>query len=176
MEPRHEGKRVHRIVRLASEIEIRDEQIADVFGAFDSHSRPVIDAAAVLVTEAAPSEMAVARQRLFEFTVLDDLAAVTQSQLAQLRLVELPRIELADRVAAAFFPMAVHVGVERACPTDAAFEERELERREPPRRAVRRTSPIKDRNRARCRYNNYRARTPCAPPRAICARSLLSDA
>src|SRR5713101_7322563 len=67
---------------------------------------------------------------------LDHLAAVALEQFAQLGVIQIPRIELLDRLTVALAPMLDQVGVEAARPCGPALQKRALEGWEPARDAA----------------------------------------
>ena len=132
-----ERDRRHGVVGLAPEVEVLGEQAADVVGAVDVHAREVV------AVEIALGELFLRRVGLERVEVpgddVVDLALVARvargvllEQSPELGGVEVRRLEvLVHERPVALLPVAEQVAVEVARPPDAAFEEPEVERREP---------------------------------------------
>src|SRR6266852_271598 len=123
-----ECPRVGRIVGFASEIEIIDEQVADVLRLFDL-ARPEI------VERRTGNRLSSIDGLKFVDMRLVTVGAVALDHLAERGEVKIRGIGRLDRLQIALFPMADQVAVKSAAPAHAAFEERELERRETARHA-----------------------------------------
>ena len=115
------------IVRLAAEVEAFDEQLFDVGDAFNLASGPVVGR--ILGAELEHDAMRQVLQLL-----ADAFVAAALEQAQELGPARLGRIDQAlDRPLVALLPAVDQLGIERAGPARAAFEELELEPREPPR-------------------------------------------
>src|SRR5882672_2657494 len=128
--PAIEGPGIDTIVRLAPEIELGREEIAQVFLALDP-ARGVI----VEVRDAARGRdgigtgpaVALAQGRRHV------LAPILAHEVHEERAIQVAGIGVLERLAVALLPVADEIGVEHGGPADAALEEGEVEAGEPPR-------------------------------------------
>src|SRR5215469_10484364 len=129
-----ESVSVGRVVGFASEVEVVDEQITDIFGTLDAAGRVVVQ----VVDSACSSGAVFGCERRVEIfhTAGKPPAAILVDQLDQLRAIEVGGIHFLQRSTIAFLPVPDQIGIESACPSYAAFEKAHLERGEAPRHSA----------------------------------------
>src|SRR6266852_5451854 len=123
-----ERPRVGRIVGFASEVEVIDQQVADILRLFDL-ARPEI------IERRSGHRLSAIDGLKFVDMPFVTVGTVALDHLAERGEVKIRGIGRLDRLQIALFPMADQVAVKRAAPAHAAFEERELERGETARHA-----------------------------------------
>src|SRR3989441_3710158 len=126
-----EGPRVDGIVGLAAEVEARDEQLADVLFARDLAPGVVVEVLDAAGAVAVVVEPLAAAHRLHHRGL-----AVLLDQREYARLIEPRGVGVLERLAISLLPVADEIGVERAGPAHAAFQEGEVQLREAPRDAA----------------------------------------
>ena len=121
-----EGRRGHGIVGFASAIDAGDEQLVEVFDAFDAGRCELVDQRRVFGTQRARRRNHVGPIAAVAFEVLQELVAVDA----------FGRLEILHARAVALFPMAHEVAQQRCGPRDAALEKAKVEIGEPSRDAA----------------------------------------
>src|SRR6266567_5965222 len=122
-----EGPPIDGVVGLATEIEARDEEVADVLLVLDLASEVVVE----ILDAARQRRVRVPLQPLPPAHRLrHGLATVLLRVLEQLGAVQLARIRALDRAPVALLPVPDEIRIEHAGPADPALEESEVQVRE----------------------------------------------
>src|SRR5262249_28718428 len=117
---------VNRIVRFASEVEIMDEQLANVLGALDVARRIVIK----VLDVPSPHLTEIRKDRAMVKARRELLTAESLEQLVHQLSIEIGGIHLLESLPTPLLPVPDQIGVQTARPSDAAFEKGEFEGRE----------------------------------------------
>ena len=133
---RVERERGQRIVGLAAEVEALREQPPHVVAPLDVHAREFVGVAIalgqLLLRDVALEVVEIAREDVVELAREAPIASrVALEQAPQLGPIDVRgREPLGHEPAVALLPVTEQIGVQVARPADAAFEEREVQRRE----------------------------------------------